>query len=120
MDRVNVGLLGPAIGGLLVAQLLLGLGAQRALSRQGSSVDSFGNAGERHTEIERIAGSPTARALLLGLVQNSVDQGSAGLLVALVQHSRRDLNQIRTEVASLPLLEDLGDRGGVEPVDGLE
>ena len=90
------------------------------MARERASVDGFGDAGQRHAEIERVAGRPAASALLLGLVQDGVDQGSAGFLVALVQHHCRDLNQVGMEVAGLPLLEDLGDRGGVEPIDGLE
>ena len=49
----------------------------------------LGDAGDRHAEVERRLDRPAAGALLLGLVEDDVDQRLAGLGVGLARAPRR-------------------------------
>ena len=46
----------------------------------------LGDRGQRHAELERVLRGPAPGALLLGLVEDHVDQRPAGALVGLVEH----------------------------------
>ena len=54
---------------------------------------------------------PAAGALLLGLVEDDVDERLAGLGVVLAQHLGGDLDQEAVQVALVPVGEDVGDLG---------
>ena len=86
--------------------------AQRA---QRPREDGLGDPRQRHAELERVLRGPAAGALLLGLVDDHVDQRLAGLRVRLVEHGRGDLDQERLEVAPVPVVEDALDGRDVEP-----
>ena len=77
--------------------------------------DRLGDRGQRHAELERVLRGPAAGALLLGLVEDHVDERLAGALVLLVEHGGGDLDQERVEVALVPLVEDLRDLRHLEP-----
>ncbi len=63
-------------------------------------------------EVERGLHRPGTGALGAGLVEDDVDEGLAGLGIHLAQHLGRDLDEVRLELALVPLGEDVGDLGG--------
>ena len=91
----------------------------RGRPRERAGEDGLGDPGQRHAEVERVLRRPAAGALLLGLVDDDVDQRLAGARVRLAQHGGGDLDQIAVEVALFPGLEDVGHRRRVEAVDAL-
>ena len=86
--------------------------ADRPRAKTASVMPVSGNA-----EPEGVDSGPGAGALLLGLVDDHVDERAARLLVGLREHLGRDLDEERVEVAGVPLLEDLRDRRGVQARD---
>ena len=77
------------VAGLLaeVARCQAGGGlALRDRTGQRAGEHRLGDAGDGHTEVERGLDRPAAGALLLGLVEDDVDQRLAGLGVGLAQH----------------------------------
>ena len=87
-------------------------------ARQRAGEHRLGDAGDRHAQVQRRLHRPAAGALLLGLVEDDVDQRLAGLGVGLAQHLGGDLDQVAVQVALVPLGEDVGDLGGglAEPI----
>src|SRR5215213_6266745 len=93
-------------------------GRRRALlaqGGQGAREHGLRDRRERDAELESVLCGPPARALLLSLIEDHVDERLPRRLVALVEHGRRDLDQEGVEVALVPLVEDLGDLGHLEP-----
>ncbi len=80
-------------------------------ARQRAGEHRLGDAGDGHAEVERGLHRPAAGALLLGLVEDDVDQRLAGLGVGLTQHLRGDLDEEAVQVALVPFGEDVGDLG---------
>ena len=70
------------------------------------------DAGDGHAERQRGLHGPRAGALGAGLVEDDVDERLAGLGIDLAEHLGGDLDQVRLELARVPLGEDLGDLGG--------
>ena len=93
--------------------------AQFAPARQRAGVDRLGDRGDRHAELERGLGSPAPGSLLLGLVEDDVDEGLAAR-VDFAKHLGRDVDEIGVERAFLPAREHVGDRARVQAVDGFQ
>ena len=70
--------------------------------------------GQRHAELERVLRGPAAGALLLGGVEDHVDEWLAGRVIGLGQHASGDLDQERFELAVVPGAELIGDRVDLE------
>ena len=87
-------------------------------TRQRAGEHRLGDARHRDAEIECRLHRPPSGALLLGLVEDDVDERLAGLGVDLAQHLGGDLDQVAVQVALVPLGEHVGDlrRGQPEPV----
>ena len=83
--------------------------------RQRAREHGLGDPRQRHAELERILARPAPGALLLGLIDDHVDERAARVRVLLGEHLRRDLDEERLEVAAVPLVEDAGDLGHLEP-----
>jgi hypothetical protein len=91
---------GQQLGGLLA------LGLERA---QRAREHRLGDPGQGDAELQRVLGRPAAGALLLGGVEDHIDQRLAGRLVRLGEHPGGDLDQERLELRAVPGLEALGD-----------
>ena len=84
-------------------------------ARERAREDRLGDARQRHAQLQRVLRRPAPGALLLGLVDDHVDQRLARLGVDLVQHGRGDLDQEGLQIARVPVVEDALDRRHVEP-----
>ena len=80
--------------------------------RQRPGEDGLGDAGDGDAEVQGGLHRPGPGALGAGLVEDDVDERLAGLGVHLAQHLGGDLDQVRLELALVPLGEDVGDLGG--------
>ena len=85
---------------------LLGVARQRAREHR------LGDARHGDAEVERGLHGPRAGALGAGLVEDDVDQRLAGLGVDLAEHLGGDLDEVRLQLAVVPLGEHVGDLGG--------
>ena len=109
------------VGGTLTECARSHTGGRSALrNRAGQSAGEhrLGDTGHRHAEIESGLHRPSARALLLGFVDDQVDERLTGLGIHLTQHLGGDLDQEAVQVAGVPLGEHLCDlrRGQAEGV----
>lgn len=93
--------------------LRLSCGALIAATGQCASKYGLGDAGDRHAQIQSRLDRPAARSLLLGSVDDDVDQRLARLGVDLAEHLGGDLDQVGLEGALVPLGEDVGNLTGV-------
>lgn len=101
------------VGGLLAELARSQTAGGRALphgSRESAGKHRFGDAGHRHTQVQRGLDGPTAGAFLLGPVHDDVDERFAGLGIGLPQHLGGDLDQVAVQIAIVPLGEHIGDR----------
>ena len=115
-DRLDVRRRGLARRALRMREEGLRLGAQLPPARQRAGVYRFGDRGDRHAEIERRLGRPAPGSLLLGFVEDPVDERRAGR-VRLVQHLGGDVDEVGIERARLPALEHVADLRRGQSVD---
>ena len=80
-----------------------------AQRRQRAGEHRLGDRREGHPQLERVLRRPAAGALLLGLIEDHVEQRLARSLVGLGHDRGRDLDQERLELALVPAPEHLGD-----------
>ena len=80
--------------------------------RQRPGEDGLGDARDGHAEVERGLHGPRAGALGAGLVEDHVHERLAGRGIHLAEHLGGDLDQVRLELARVPLGEHVGDLGG--------
>ena len=79
------------------------LGLER---RQDPALDGGVDRGNRRADVEGVLAGPLARALLLRLVEDEIDQRPARLRIRPGQDLGRDLDEVRPQVAGVPFLED--------------
>ena len=87
-------------------------GALLGVVRERAGEDGFGDAGDGHAEVQRGLHRPRAGALRAGLVEDDVDERLAGLGIHLAEHLGGDLDQVRLQLARVPLGEHVRDLGG--------
>ena len=92
---------------------------QIAPRRKRARIDRLGDRGDRNAKVKRRLRGPAPRSLLLGFVENRVDQRAARRL-ALAQHDRRDLDQVGIEFARVPSREYVADRRRRQAVGGVQ
>lgn len=102
--------------GLLVARVLLVLGASQDLGGtntlvlergQAASVHSLTNESDGNTAVKRVNAGPLAGTLLASSVADLGDKGGA-ILVLVLENVTGDFDQERVKLALVPLGEDLG------------
>ena len=99
-------------------QVVEGPGRSRDTARCPGSTDrltgegGLGDARDRHAQVERGLHRPCAGALGAGLVEDDVHERLAGRGVDLAEHLGGDLDQVRLQLAGVPLGEHVGDLGG--------
>ena len=89
------------------AQQLAGGNALWFECRNDAAFDGRVNRWNRRTQVECVLTRPLSRAFLLGLVEDHIQQRSAGFGILLGKDSRGDLNQVTLELALVPFLEDV-------------
>ena len=80
--------------------------------RQRAGEDGLGDARDGHAEVQRGLHGPRAGALRAGLVEDDVHERLAGRGIHLAEHLGGDLDQVRLQLALVPLGEHVGDLGG--------
>ena len=88
------------------------LGLER---RQDPAFNRGVDRGDGRADVEGMLARPLARALLLGFVEDQIDQGPPGLGVRPREDLGGDLDEVRAQVPVVPLLEDLAQFLGVQP-----
>src|SRR5690606_3868325 len=89
-----------------------GGGALRGPGGEGAGEDGFGDAGDRHPEVECRLHGPRTGALGAGLVEDDVDEGFTRCGVRVAEHFGGDFDEVAFEFAAVPFGEDVGDFGG--------
>ena len=82
------------------------------MARQRAGECRLGDPRHRHAEVEGGLHRPRAGALGAGRVEDHVDERLTGRGIHLTEHLGGDLDEIRLELAAVPLGEDVGDLRG--------
>ena len=77
------------------------------LGRQAAGVDRLGNQRRRHAQVEGVLAHPFAGPLLLGRVEDLVDQVIARFAVLHGENVARDLDQVAFQLGLVPGVEDV-------------
>ena len=85
------------------------LGLQGA---HGAREDGVGNGRCRHAHVQRHLAGPFAGALLLGGIEDQIDQGQTGVRIMAGQNLGGDTDQVAAQLALVPLPEHLADLAG--------
>src|SRR5580658_1465500 len=103
-----VGELGGLVCRLLGAGQVAGGGPQVGVAGQGPGEHRLGDAADRDAQVERVLHGPAAGALLLGLVEQDVDEWLSGSRVGVREDLGGDLDQVGVQPAGVPRFERLG------------
>lgn len=86
--------------------------AQIGVAGDRAGEDRLGDPGDRNPEVECALHGPPPGPLLLGLVQDHVDERLTGGRVGVREHLGGDLDEVRVEPPGVPGPENLRDLGG--------
>ena len=81
----------------------------------GAGEDGLGDGRHGNAELECGLDRPASCPLLLGRVDDDVDEGKPGRSVHVVEDLGRELDEERVELTGVPLAEDVGDLRGSHP-----